>query len=251
MSTLPQTGATELVEGQDTPETAVNEAMRFLDANASRSIIQDRDLAAPPGTATDGWRYLIASSPTGLWSGQAGKMAIAVGTNASNGWLFQNVAREGFRLYVRDEDIEIEYNGSAWVTPSIATSNLAAASDLWTGTDATKAVTSDALLDAAVPQALTSSASITPNFGAGFNFSVTLAHSGQLESPSNAKTGQSGVIIITQDGTGGRTWTYGANWKFPGGAPILSTGGGAKDVLAYFCESSTSILGVLTKGYTA
>jgi hypothetical protein len=118
MTTLPQTGATELVSGQATPETSVNEIARYLDASVTRSIIEDRDLTDPPGACADGARYLVASSPTGAWSGEAGNLAIAVGTNASNGWLFQTVAVEGFRLYIRDENTEIEYNGASWATPA-------------------------------------------------------------------------------------------------------------------------------------
>jgi hypothetical protein len=118
MSTLPQTGATQLASGQAVPETSVNEMGYHLDAGHSRSIIEDRDLTAPPGSCADGARYLVAASPTGAWSGKAGKLAIAVGTNAASGWLFQTVAVEGFKLYVRDEDVELLYNGSSWVTTS-------------------------------------------------------------------------------------------------------------------------------------
>lgn len=116
MSTLPITGATELVVGQAIPETSVNETCRHLDAGHSRAIIEDRDLTAPPGSCADGAAYLVAASPTGAWTGKAGKLAISAGTNAVNGWLYQTVAVEGFRLYVRDENIEILHNGAAWVT---------------------------------------------------------------------------------------------------------------------------------------
>jgi hypothetical protein len=116
MSTLPITGATELVEGQATPETAVNEIARHLDVGHTRARIEDRDLATPPGTCNDGECWLVAASPTGAWTGHEGELAIAVGANASNGWLFQGVIREGFRLYIKDENIEIQYNGAAWVT---------------------------------------------------------------------------------------------------------------------------------------
>lgn len=251
MSTLPKSGATELVENQASPETAVNEMGRHLDSGFTRVIIEDRDLAAPPGSCSDGACYLIASSPTGLWSGQTGKLAKAVGTNASNGWLFSTVAVEGFRLYIRDENVEIEHNGSAWTSPALQSGNLAVASDVWAGTSTSKAITPDALQDAAAPVALTSSASVTPDFNNGLNFTITLAHSGQLENPTNAQAGDSGVIVITQDGTGSRTWSYGSNWKFPGGAPVLSTTVGAVDVLSYYAVSASLILGNLTKAYSS
>jgi hypothetical protein len=124
MSTLPHTGATELVAGQNAAETAVNEMGRYLDANASRAIIEDRDLTAPPGSCADGALYLVAASPTGAWSGKAGMLAIAFGANASNGWLFQTVATEGFRLYIKDENIEILYDGASWTTVSSSSESL-------------------------------------------------------------------------------------------------------------------------------
>lgn len=251
MSTLPQTGATELTSGQAVPEASVNEIGRYLDAGFCRSIIEDRDLTAPPGSCSDGARYLVAASPTGAWSGKAGQLAIAVGANAANGWLFVVVATEGFRLYIRDENLIIEYDGAAWGSPAIASANLAVAADVWAGTSAAKAVTPDALQDAIAPTVLTSGTTITPDFNAGLNFTLTLAHNATLANPSNAQAGDSGVIKITQDGTGSRTMAYGANWKFPGGAPVLSTAAGTIDVLAYWCTSSSEVLAVLTKAYAA
>lgn len=118
MSNLPQTGATEIATSQTGKEEAVNEMGRYLDANVSRAIIEDRDLAAPPGTCADGARYFVAASATGAWAGNSSKMAIAVGTDASNGWLFQTIEVEGFRLYIRDENIEIQFNGASWTTVS-------------------------------------------------------------------------------------------------------------------------------------
>jgi hypothetical protein len=42
--------------------------------------------------------------------------------------------------------------------------------------------------------------------------------------------GQTGSIVIVQDGTGGRTLSYGTSWNFIGGtAPTLSTGISAVD----------------------
>lgn len=244
--TTPRLGAPELVSAQATPETTVNEQIRYVEQGAGHFIFKDRDLATPPGSPADGDCYLVATSGTGTWSGHDGDIAFYLST----AWVFIN-AVEGMRAYVNDEDIEIVFNGSAWASPAFGSGQLAVAADVWAGASTAKAVTPDALQDAAAPTALTSSASVTPDFNAGLNFTITLAHSGQLENPSNAQAGDSGVIVITQDGTGSRTWSYGTNWKFPGGAPVLSTTAGAIDVLAYFAVTSSSILGVLTKAYSA
>jgi hypothetical protein len=90
--------------------------------------------------------------------------------------------------------------------------------------------------------ALTDGATITANFALANNFSVTLGGNRTLANPSNQTAGQTGVITITQDGTGSRTLAYGSNWKFPNGtAPTLTTTANAVDVLAYYCESASRI----------
>ena len=90
--------------------------------------------------------------------------------------------------------------------------------------------------------ALTDGATITPDFAAANNYSVTLGGNRTLANPSNLTAGQSGVIVITQDGTGSRTLAYGSYWKFSNGtAPTLTTTASAVDVLAYYVESPTRI----------
>jgi hypothetical protein len=90
--------------------------------------------------------------------------------------------------------------------------------------------------------ALTDGATITPDFNAANNFSVTLGGSRTLANPTNQTAGQSGIIVITQDATGSRTLAYGSNYKFAGGtAPTLTTTANAVDVLAFYVESATRI----------
>ena len=89
---------------------------------------------------------------------------------------------------------------------------------------------------------LTSAATITPDFDDNVNFQVTLGTNATLANPSNITAGQSGVIVVTQDGTGSRTLSFGSNFKFAGGtAPTLTTTASAVDVIAYFCESTSRI----------
>lgn len=96
------------------------------------------------------------------------------------------------------------------------------------------------------PSALTDGATITPDLSVDNNFSVTLGGNRTLASPTNVNAGQSGVIFITQDATGGRTLSFGSNWKFPNGtAPTLTTTANAVDALVYSARSSTAISAVL------
>jgi hypothetical protein len=90
--------------------------------------------------------------------------------------------------------------------------------------------------------ALTDGATITPDFAAANNFSVTLGGNRTLANPTNLTAGQSGTIVITQDGTGSRTLAFSGYFKFAGGtAPTLTTTAAAVDVIGYFVESSTRI----------
>ena len=94
---------------------------------------------------------------------------------------------------------------------------------------------------------LTDGATVTPDFSLGNNFTLTLGGNRTLANPTNLTAGQSGIILVLQDGTGSRTLSFGSYWKFPGGsAPTLTTSGSAVDLLAYFVESSTRVSAILS-----
>lgn len=238
--TTPRLGAPELPTGQNASPETMNEAIRWVEQGANRFIVKDKDLATPPGSPSAGDCYIVAGSPTGAWTGWATRLAFRL----SSSW--EDITPiEGTSAYVQDENIVYTFDGAAWVADA------ATASQIWTGTSNVTYVSPAGVIAAAAGVALTSSASITPDFNTGLNFTVTLAHSGQLENPSNAQEGDSGLIKITQDGTGNRTWSYGSNWKFPGGAPVLSTAAGAIDLLAYHVWSGGIITATLTKAYSS
>ena len=93
--------------------------------------------------------------------------------------------------------------------------------------------------------ALTDGATITPDFSASNNFSVTLGGNRTLANPTNIVAGQSGVIFVSQDSTGSRTLGYGSYWDFPGGTPpTLTTTASAVDLIAYVVRTTTSIQAV-------
>lgn len=93
---------------------------------------------------------------------------------------------------------------------------------------------------------LTDGATITPDFSASNNFSLTIGGNRTLANPTNVVAGQSGVIAITQDATGGRTLSFGSYWKFSGGAaPSLTSTANAVDILVYYVQTSTRIAATL------
>lgn len=93
------------------------------------------------------------------------------------------------------------------------------------------------------PLALLDAATITPDLSASSMFSVTLAGNRTLANPANLNAGRTWRVVVTQDGTGSRTLTYGALYKWAAGtAPTLSTGAGKIDVLT-FTYDGTRIIG--------
>ena len=95
---------------------------------------------------------------------------------------------------------------------------------------------------AGTPVALTDASSVAVDLSLGNNFTLTLAGNRTLAAPSNVTAGQSGVIVVTQDGTGSRTLAFNSIYKFAGGSAVtLTTTASAVDVLAYYVESSTRI----------
>lgn len=106
-----------------------------------------------------------------------------------------------------------------------------------------KVLTTDKVWAAADRVALswTSGGNTAVDLSTGINFNVTTsAGNSTLAAPTNAKTGQSGFIEITQDATTPRTLAFASAWKFDGGTvPSLTATVGAKDVLYYTVLNAT------------
>jgi hypothetical protein len=98
--------------------------------------------------------------------------------------------------------------------------------------------------------ALTSAATVTPDFAVSNNFSLTLGHSITLANPTNLTAGQSGAIVITQGSGTAYTVAYGGYWKFSGGTPTMSTELSSVSTLVYYVESSTRITARLITNVT-
>jgi hypothetical protein len=100
---------------------------------------------------------------------------------------------------------------------------------------------------------LTSSSTITVDFSEASVHTVTLAENTEFV-VTNLPTGATGTIIITQDGGGTNSGSFGTDGstavKFAGGTPTLSTAGNAIDVVTIF-NDGTNYLGNIAKAYAA
>ena len=153
-----------------------------------------------------------------------------------------STTQKGIVELATDAETQTGTDATRAITPANLTAKEATAAQFRNNT-ADRILTTDQVWSSASLVTLTDAGTIAVNMSAGINFQVTLAGNRTLGNPTNGKAGQSGLIIVSQDGTGSRTLAYGANWEFEGGsAPTLSTGANSKDVLFYFVQSATSIL---------
>lgn len=96
---------------------------------------------------------------------------------------------------------------------------------------------------------LTPGSTVTPDFAASNNFSLTLGQNTTIANPTNLVAGQSGSIFLVQ-GSSAYTGSWGSYWDFASGtAPVLS-GASKVDRLDYIVRSTTSIHAVFSADYS-
>jgi hypothetical protein len=123
-------------------------------------------------------------------------------------------------------------------------SEFATSAEYITGTDTGRSLVVDQVwASGALTVINDSGGNIAVDMSTGINFSMTMDGDYTLSNPTNTKVGQTGAFVFTQDGTGTQTLAFGTNYEFPGGsAYVLSTAAGAKDIIFYWVQSSTSIV---------
>ena len=90
---------------------------------------------------------------------------------------------------------------------------------------------------------LVDATTITANLAQTNNFVVTLGGNRTLANATNITAGQSGFIVVRQDGTGSRTLSFGTGWRFPSAtAPTLTTTASAVDLIVYTARDSGNLV---------
>ena len=84
-----------------------NEALRLLDALVQLSVVSR--LITPPLSPIDGARHIVLPAATGVFGGQAGKIA----TFVDGGWLFA-VPEEGWLAFSEADNRQYIYRAAAW-----------------------------------------------------------------------------------------------------------------------------------------
>jgi len=101
------------------------------------------------------------------------------------------------------------------------------------------------------PVALTDGANIALDASLSNVYTVTLGGARTLSNPTNLVAGQTFMLIITQDGTGGRALTFSSYFGFGAeGAPDLTTSTASKvDIVSCYVRSTTKIDCTTLRGY--
>jgi hypothetical protein len=117
MSDTPLLALPYLAAAQAQKHVTHNEALTLLDGLVQAGV-KSRGVATPPPSPAAGDRYLVAAAATDAWAGKEGQIAALM----DGGWRFLT-PREGWRLWVDDEDQLLVFTGSLWqetgTTPDI------------------------------------------------------------------------------------------------------------------------------------
>lgn len=136
----------------------------------------------------------------------------------------------------------VSFNGTANITVTAAAGTL-------TGSSLASGVTSSSLTSfgtgptltnaSETAQTLTDAATVNWNMNNGGYGKVTLGGNRTMAAPTNLREGACYILRVAQDGTGSRTITWNAVFKWPGGvAPTLSTAAGAVDIITFISDGT-------------
>jgi len=136
------------------------------------------------------------------------------------------------------DDFYVVFQGMAKQTVSPAASTNMSITDLTVSGDLTlgKAVQGKTFVDT------TNSGNITLDFDTYQNFVLTMTGAVVLVNPTTEAVGQTGFIILIQDGSGSRGLSTGNQFFAPGGAITISTAASAIDVVPYMVQDTDKIL---------
>jgi len=169
-----------------------------------------------------------------------GGVQFSGGTSAQEGLRIQRAS--GYASITGINNNNNAFNAISFFTGGTAALHITTGNNVGIGTSSPAKQLEITKSARAIITSLTDATSITSDFDTAQNFAVTLGGNRTLENPSNIDPGQTGSIFVVQDGTGGRTLSFGSYWKFAGGtAPTLSTTVSAVDRIDYVVYTSTAI----------
>jgi hypothetical protein len=167
MDTSPNLELPYLAAAQAQKHVTHNEALRALDALVQLAVL-DRDLVAPPVSADNGDRYIVAAAATGAWAGHAGRVAAF----QDNAWIFF-APQIGWLAWVVDEANIVIYTDAGWTMVAGGTG---------ASLNPTPLIGVNATADASNRLTVASPGSLFSHAGNGHRLAVNKANSGETAS---------------------------------------------------------------------
>ena len=177
VNTTPIFGLQYLFANQSQKEVYVNQDFGIVDAFLQQNIISNL-ITIPPGTPSDGDKYIVPSGSSGVWSGNTNKIAVYslpsllwTFYTPFIGWMFYNQAYPGPFVYTATGWLPLITRGSVTLNASATTTTVTSTSCFSTSVVLLSPQTPDAANDMATT-------SVVP--GAG-SFVITHANNARVD----------------------------------------------------------------------
>lgn len=213
MAVEPITGLTYQEIGMLQTDVLQNEQLNYF-AAWSNAVVQTVGDNSPPGSPTNGHRYVIGTSPSGAWSGKAKYLTVYRG-----GWQFY-APYEGARVTNLGDSKIYTYSASAWVEYTIPAS--AAAEDVsydntasgLTATDVQAAIDEVAASGGGGIKIVTTitSGTITPAGDTDLVRPAALTAALTIANPSSTPADGAGFVVDLIDNGTTRALTWGSKY---------------------------------------
>lgn len=179
---------------------------------------------------------------TGFTTNTGTVTSVAVSSGAGISISGSPITTSGTITVTNDAPMEFPASGIAVSTGSDWATSLSVATDanIRAGV-ANTLVPANNIYSSNAPVATSGTGTYTPDLNAGRVFQRTMTGNTTLANPTNQVAGQSGIIYMIQDGAGGRTLSFGSDWKPIGGDPSIDDSANAVNVFSYYVRSSGSI----------
>jgi len=209
----------EISAAQSQKEVTHNKALREIEGRLVRVL--DRDGGVVASTAASNGEVYIVDSTTGDWNGaNIDDLAHFFG-GAYNFY----TPKEGFRVWVNDEDLEVVYNSSQWV-------------------DVVQHPDTQVLSNGSTAVAW----NMTLGRYAELTLLSTVGHT--LSTPTVVFKGGKYTLKVIQAAGGGLTLDFSGAYKWPGGTdPVASTAASAIDLLE-FTYDGADMLGTFEQAFS-